>query len=340
MSILVRPLAVAFCLLVSPAFLSAQKQATIIHNANLRADASTHNPPIQTLAQGAHVFVIDAQPTNGFYHVRTGQQKEGWVWSKSVSFQPRGGGSSRKLVRRPTVVETERLMGRAAAGCTTDLNSCPASGCAAPDEPHGLANQLKRRVPTGGSTISLNFDDFQALQHQADDLVGENKELTADDRAKLTGLTVSGGQVSEGDVVSVVGYLVGTPHPNTKESVNCNLRGADNNDFHIPISNDPGNSDFQGIVVEMIPQNRPDTWTLANLAQIENSAQLVMVTGALFYDNFHYVNGDPSSPRSGQPHRFSLWEVHPITQFSVCSKSDNSCDPLQATDWTPLGTSQ
>src|SRR5215470_16937285 len=183
MSILVRPLALAFCVLVLPAFLSAQKQATIVHNANLRADPSTDNPAIQALAQGAHVFLIDAKPKNGFYHVRTGQQKEGWVWSNSVSFQPGGDGSSRKLVRRPTVVETERLMGRAAAGCATDLNSCPANGCAAPDEPHGLANQLKRRVPTGGSTIVLSFDDFQALQQQADNLVGENKELTGDDRA-------------------------------------------------------------------------------------------------------------------------------------------------------------
>jgi len=134
MSILVRPLALFVCLLVSPAFLSAQKQATVIHNASLRADTSTHNPPIQTVTQGTHVFVIDAKPTNGFYHVRTGQQKQGWVWSKSVGFQPRGGGSSRELVRRPTVVETEKLMGSAAAGRATDLNSCPASGCAGPDD--------------------------------------------------------------------------------------------------------------------------------------------------------------------------------------------------------------
>ena len=338
MSIQVRALMVVFCLFVSPGFLNAQKEATITHDANLRPDASTQKRPIQTLAAGTRVVVIDPNPTNGFYHVRTDKKKEGWVWSKSVSLQAKVNVGSRKLVRRPTVVEAEQQMGSASTACATDLSSCPPSGCSGPDTPHGLANQLKRRVPTGGSTLLLTFDDFQALQQQADNLVGENKELSADDRSKLTGLTVSGGQVSEGDVVSVVGYLVGVPHPNTKESVNCNLRGAENNDFHIPISNDPSNSDFQGIVVEMIPQNRPDAWTLANLTQVENSAQLVMVTGALFYDNFHYVNGDASSPRGGQPHRFSLWEVHPITQFSLCAKSDNSCDPSQATDWTPLGT--
>jgi hypothetical protein len=186
----------------------------------------------------------------------------------------------------------------------------------------------------------LTFDDFASLQQQADDLVGENQELTADDRAKLKGLALANGQVSEGDVVSIVGYLVGAPHPNSKESVNCNLRGESNNDYHIPLSYDPNNTDFQGIVVEAIPQSRPDPWNLANLTQVENNQQLVMVTGALFYDNFHLVNGDPNDPKRGQPRRFSLWEVHPITGFVVCTKLDNSCDPSQPSDWAPIGGAQ
>jgi hypothetical protein len=90
----------------------------------------------------------------------------------------------------------------------------------------------------------------------------------------------------------------------------------------------------------MIPQSRPDAWNLSNLTQVENNQQLVMVTGALFYDNFHRVNGDPNNPERGQPHRFSLFEIHPITQFVVCIKSDNSCDPSQSSDWAPIGGAQ
>jgi uncharacterized protein YgiM (DUF1202 family) len=332
-----QPLVVAFLALLIPIGLIAQSQATITQGTNLRADPSTHNAPIQTLAKGTHVTVLDPKAMNGFYHVRTPEKKEGWVWSKNVSTRAQASQISRKLVRRPVVVEEVREQLGAAAACASDLNSCPVSGCAAPDSPHGLANQLKRRVPTSSNAMLLTFDDFQSLQQQADNLVGENRELTTDDRAKLTGLAVGNGQVSEGDVVTIVGYLVGVPHPNTGESVNCNLRGEQNNDFHIPISNDPDNTDFQGIVVEMIPQNRPDTWTLANLTQVENNRQLVMVTGALFYDNFHFVNGDPTSPRRGQPHRFSLWEAHSVNQFVVCTKPDNSCDPSQAIDWAPIG---
>jgi len=334
-----RPLAVALLALLVPVCLMAQRQATVTQESNFRTDPSTHNPPIQTLAKGTHVTVLEPKPMNGFYHVQTPEKKEGWVWSKNLSSGTQSSQISRKLVRRPVVVEETREQLGATAACQSDLNSCPVSGCAAPDSPHGLANQLKRRVPTSSAAVLLTFDDFQTLQEQADKLVGENKELTASDRAKLAGLAVGNGQVSEGDLVSIVGYLVGVPHPNTGESVNCNLKGEQNNDFHIPISNNPDNTDFQGIVVEMIPQNRPDTWTLANLTQVENSRQLVMVTGALLYDNFHFVNGDPSSPKRGQPHRFSLWEAHPLTQFVVCTKPDNSCDPTQPGDWTPLGIS-
>jgi len=332
-----RSLAIAFLTLLIPTGLVAQSQATITQGSNLRADPSAHNPPIQTLAKGTHVTLLETKSTNGFYHVRTPEKKAGWVWTKNVTTGIPASQISRKVVRRPVVVEEVREQLGAAAACQPDLSSCPVSGCSAPDVPHGLANQLKRRVPASSTGVLLTFDDFQALQQQADNLVGENRELTGADRAKLAGLAVASGQVSEGDVVSIVGYLVGVPHPNTGESVNCNLKGEQNNDFHIPISNDPDNTDFQGIVVEMIPQNRPDTWTLANLTQVENNRQLVMVTGALFYDNFHFVNGDPSSPKRGQPHRFSLWEAHPLTQFVVCTKPDNSCDPAQTGDWTPLG---
>jgi uncharacterized protein YgiM (DUF1202 family) len=319
----------------------AQSQGTVERNANLRAQPSVRSARIGTLPKGSSVTLLTPHAKDGFYHVR-GAAGEGWVSARlmKVAAAPP---SSRKLVRRPVSAELEpHLTAAMATGgkCATDLASCPNNGCSPADSPHGLLNQLKRTVPTGTSAAMLTFDDFAALQQQADSLVGEDKELTAEDRAQLRNLTVANGQVSEGDVVSLVGYLVGTPHPNTGESVNCNLHGEPNNDYHIPISNDPANTDFQGIVVEMIPQSRLDNWNLANLTQTESNQQLVMVTGALFYDNLHNVNADPNNPKGGQPHRFALWEIHPITQFVVCSKPDNTCDPAQSGDWGPLGGGQ
>jgi hypothetical protein len=37
------------------------------------------------------------------------------------------------------------------------------------------------------------------------------------------------------------------------------------------------------------------------------------------------VNNDPNHPIGGQPKRVSLWEVHPITKFFVCTKAGNNC---------------
>jgi Bacterial SH3 domain len=321
-----------------------QTQGLLMDTLKLRKAPSLKAIQTATLKVHSKVTVLDPQPTNGFYHVRASRNREGWIWAKSVKLIA-GGPSSRALVRRPQTSELEphkaALSAPAAAVCAPDLASCPVTGCASPsNSPHGIANQLKRTLPSGTTAVMLSFDDFSNLQRQADNAVGEDKQLTAADRARLKRLTVSNGQISEGDRVSLLGYLVAAPHLNTGESVNCNLKGEANNDYHIPFSNASNNSDFQGIVVEMIPQNRPAAWNLANLTQVETDQQLVMVTGGLFYDNLHKVNGDPNNPQSGQPHRFSLWEIHPISQFVVCTKADNSCDPAQAGDWAFLGGGQ
>jgi hypothetical protein len=345
-------IAVTFLLSIMQGF--AQQQVTVTSNINLRPNPSTQEAPIAVVSKGSQVTLLGASPTAGFIHVRTSDGKEGWISAKSVSSGGKGlkaangKRSKRKLVRKPQQQEIDpaqngnnSIMAGARSGssaCAPDLASCSENGCSPADSTHAIANQHKRATPSGsGAGIILTFDDFAALQQQADALVGEQKELTAEDRAKLSGMTVSSGSVAEGDLVSVVGYLVGTPHPNSGESVNCNLRGVKNNDFHIPISSDPGNTDFQGVVVEMVPQSRPDEWNIANLTQVESNQQLVMISGGLFYDNLHRVNSDQNHPKGGQPHRFSLFEIHPITQFMVCNKQDNSCDPSQAADWIALG---
>jgi hypothetical protein len=56
--------------------------------------------------------------------------------------------------------------------------------------------------------------------------------------------------------------------------------------------------------------------------------------GGLTYDNEHLVNGDAQHPKSGQPKRISLWEIHPITAFYVCGTG--TCDPARTEQWVPL----
>jgi uncharacterized protein YgiM (DUF1202 family) len=340
MRIAIRLLVAALWLVAAATSSFAQGQALLTETLKLRKTPSLSSQQTATLIKNSKVMLLEPTPTNGFYHVRASRNREGWVSAQGVKVLSTAAGE-RKLVRRPASHEVSpRTPGESTVACQTDLASCPATGCAALNSPQALINQLKRTVPVGTTAFLLSFDDFAHLQQQADSLVGEGKELAASGRAQLRGLAVTAGQVSEADLVSLLGFLVGVPHASSGESANCNLAGEANNDYHIPFSNDANNSDFQGIVLEMIPQNRPAVWNLGDLTQVENEHRLVMVTGGLLYDNLHRVNADPDHPQGGEPRRFSLWEIHPITQFMVCTKMDNSCDPSHAGDWTPLGQPQ
>jgi len=236
---------------------------------------------------------------------------------------------------QPTTMAARGSNALKAGVCVASLDVCPITGCAGPDNPdEQLLNETKRHLPTSTTPKVLAVSDFTILQNQADSTVGQHQALDAAARARLQGILVSSGQtVSEGDMVQVDGFLVGKPHPNTGESVNCNLGGSANNDFHIPFADDPDKSPFEGIVVEMIPQNRPATWSVKNLSKAEAERRMVRATGQLFYDNEHQVNPDQDASIGGQPPRFSLWEVHPIVAFSVCKTTDNPCG---GNDWESL----
>ena len=216
------------------------------------------------------------------------------------------------------------------------LNACTTkkpTGCAAADSAHGLVNQLKRSIPAEGTPTTLTFDAFSQLQTAAVELVDQSVEIPPAERDKIKSIETTEGTVGEGSRVRLVAFLSeGTPHANTGESVNCNLKKEPNNDIHISVTEAKNGSEFEGIVVEMIPQDRPENWTTSGVAALRG--KVLLIEGALFYDNLHFANGDANNPIGGQPPRFSLWEIHPITSLKVCKKTTVSqCDPNRASDW-------
>jgi hypothetical protein len=172
--------------------------------------------------------------------------------------------------------------------------------------------------------------------------VGQRTVSTAQGRDRLKSLKLksSNAIVGEGSYVEIAGFMVGLPnHPEANlsgESVNCRLKGRTNNDFHIPIAPDPEDTEFQGIVVEMTPQDRNPAWTVPTLRRVAREQRQVRVRGQLFYDSEHEVNDDPENPLRGQPTRFSLWEIHPVTEFLVCKTPRKPCDPTDASVWAPV----
>jgi len=73
------------------------------------------------------------------------------------------------------------------------------------------------------------------------------------------------------------------------------------------------------------------------IRQIARDQLQVLVRGQLMYDNKHVVNKDPQHD-NGQPKRFSLWEVHPVTEFYVCRRTSCASDNL--TQWELVGKVQ
>jgi hypothetical protein len=235
------------------------------------------------------------------------------------------------LITVAIVLSSGDGLGQASPPCAVDLDACPDRGCADPDTPDALVNQAKRRIPPSGTPVRLTLDDVERLQSQADQVVGQKVALDQAARARLQDLDLKSSDelVSEGDLVEVVGYVIGLPHrpkASGPESVNCRLPGPDNNDYHIPLARHPEDTEFEGIVVEMIPQDRPDGWTTGKLRKVAREGRPVVVRGQLFYDNKHEVNDDPEAVKSGEPKRFALWEVHPITEVHVCVTATMKCD--------------
>lgn len=92
-----------------------------------------------------------------------------------------------------------------------------------------------------------------------------------------------------------------------------------NHDIHIsvmPIGTET--NECNGIVAEMSPHHRPPEWTAENVNKLSGSHTPVRVTGQLLFDSSHSPceNGQIGS---GDPKRFSLWEIHPIYKFEVCT---------------------
>ncbi len=217
-----------------------------------------------------------------------------------------------------------------------NLAACPTWGSENRGSSRGALNEVKHHIPSGASPTMLAFGDMTVLQQQADALVksGKDAKVSTKARAKLQALQIPSGRIGEGDLVSMIGFVVGRPSVNPGESANCYLTGASNNDFEFTIAAAADATPYEGIIGEMIPQNRPKTWTLARLKKLETDRRQVMVVGQLMFDTRHLPN-----PKRGTNHespRMSTWEIHPVTEFLVCQQAGGGCDPRRGDQWQPL----
>jgi hypothetical protein len=305
------------------------KKATVLKSQprNLAAN-------LQTVPAGTSLQWVERQKRGHWLRILVPKGSLGWVDENAVDIAP----------GPPPGVEASTIP-LAATKCAAILSVCPADGCEHAGSAHAAMNQAKRTFATG-QPITITFADLHLLQAAADAVVTQGQDIP--DRSVIRDLQIDAGRsLGEGTAVQMTVFLAAGPegpHPNTGESVNRNLKGSANNDFHIPVTESHGETEFDGVVTEMIPQGaasgsfRKIGWTLLKLQSLRTSQRQTKIVGGLFYDNAHVVNPDPQNPIASQPKRFSLWEIHPIAQFLVCKRPANNCLIDTDSDWTPLET--
>lgn len=290
----------------------------------LRAQPQLSSPRLKDIEAGAELRWVAGQKKSGFFRVVTTKGPQGWILAEhaEVAEEP------------PSLLSLES----AGEPCAETLKACPETGCSATGSEHALFNAMKRRLPSpGAELIHLNFAALASLQEKADAVVGQGSNLSKEERDSLADLNLNGKSVGEGSFVRVTGFVGAQPRANSGgESVNCKLKTAKNNDFHVSITKNKTDTEFEGLVVEMIPQKRPAGWTITKLSKLKTQRRKVLVSGKLFYDNIHFVNGDPANNIPGQPKRFTVWEIHPVTEFQVCKNLSGPCDPDTGAHWMPL----
>lgn len=230
---------------------------------------------------------------------------------------------------------------------TCNSPSFPSSDATPPDSACGLQgkggqeaaqNTAKNDFCASGDAKSMTFDDFKKLQTQ----VANKKNINWGDKNTATrrkGPTTNRApleQMGEGNLVVINGFVL-IARQEGAESVNCGANVPNEPAYHdIHISLVPSadeTNECSGIVVEMSPHHRPGEWTAKNLNNLAKAQAPVRVTGHLFFDSSHEpcVNGEgvPSNPK-----RFSLWEVHPIYKFQVCTANcDGDGTWVDLVDW-------
>ncbi len=226
---------------------------------------------------------------------------------------------------------------------TTEQCTQRPRGCGREKTPEALANQQSRDLASRDNIapIRLPFDTFEELQRKANAkrwLPG----LGAKDRQQYRNfITVKGEMIGENTLVEVFAYVVGQPHARRGESANCRFVNASYSNFLLNLAELPGDSDFDSVIAEIIPQKRNSEWTLLKLRKIAQGRIPIRVQGKLFYDNREVVNNDPERPVAGAPERLTVWEIHPVTQVLVCTWEDpKKCNALTDAGWESLADMQ
>src|SRR5262245_12595463 len=213
-------------------------------------------------------------------------------------------------------------------------SQCGLSG--SPKNTPALAAQdlAKDNFCASGTPVVLSFTIFPDMQAAAETALGGPSYKPPTSRSALHDVyTMSGKKIGEGTLTTMVGYVEAAHYSDVDdgESVNCELKGDQNNDIHIPIVEVAGADECSSVTAEISPHYRPAVWTASN---VNKPKVPLRFTGQLLFDAEHRPCRDG---KADGPKRQSVWEIHPVYAVDVCTaNSISACRGDDASVWTPL----
>lgn len=183
------------------------------------------------------------------------------------------------------------------------IDQCPLEGCGG--DP--LLNQRKNLtvIPDPAIIEDWKFNDMLYV-------LFTDTWTSGADRSMLT-------EWGEGKVIRLSAHLKKVKnYPSGKESTNCNLKKTENNDFHLVLTRVKNKPEEESITAEITPRLRPGGWTLSKLKDLAARQAYVRVTGYLMFDSQHAGEAEPK--------RYTHWEIHPVTDFDVCTLTKIKCN--------------
>jgi hypothetical protein len=308
-----RVISIAIQLLVLSALLAAYclgTDAILTHNATLRSDPSSAHPPILTLKAKEDIELLSTTATHGYYHVRTSEGQEGWIYGRSLQIASDNVAPSSGTASSSTSASTTTASGAVSSGVPGDWDKPDPNhtqyegvdGACGPNGDGGdsTTNLRKNRTDVPASYHQVSWKAFQALPYPT---AGRSlDQWTADQLAVI--------QPYEGIPVIVVGYLDAIKIEGA-ESTNCHFTNPEEVDWHMPLVEHSLDQEATSIVVETTPRVRQThpKWTQGSLAAWVKSDQPVRISGWSLLDPEHRAH-------LGK-YRSTLWEIHPITKIEV-----------------------
>jgi uncharacterized protein YgiM (DUF1202 family) len=153
------------------ASLASAQTAAVTRSVNLRPDASSDGAPVETLKIGTKLELLETEQTNGFMHVKTEDDKEGWVWSRNLQVQTSGATANAQLVG-PANLYPNQIMtpGLAATLSVDDLTKTYTDNCPG-SKPSCTYSQDHRDVPA--SVHKKVYDEYKVSPDQRNIKDGE-----------------------------------------------------------------------------------------------------------------------------------------------------------------------